>query len=128
MASRAPVPMASRAPVSPAWPSEQQLLATPDFSRTSDAELALCREQLSRSQQQKAGREQDAADAKGDLADTTATRKEDQKYLNDLTAQCDQKTRDYESRQTLRGELSILRLFISYVRTHYFQCDSPALS
>jgi len=33
---------------------------------------------ISSSQQQKAGREQDAADAKGDLADTTATRKEDQ--------------------------------------------------
>merc|ERR1719421_148396 len=34
---------------------------------------------------------QAAADAKGDLADTTASRDDDQKYLSDLVATCEQK-------------------------------------
>merc|ERR1719446_534585 len=55
-------------------------------------------------QKQKATREQDAAEAKGDLADTTATRNEDKTYLDALVAQCDQKSADYENRQKLRGE------------------------
>jgi hypothetical protein len=55
-------------------------------------------------QKQKATREQDAAEAKGDLADTTATRNEDRTYLNALVAQCDQKSADYENRQKLRAE------------------------
>jgi len=44
------------------------------------------------------------AEAKADLADTTATRDADQEYLNDLTATCEQKSADFESRQQLRGE------------------------
>merc|ERR1719444_635151 len=44
------------------------------------------------------------AEAQGDLADTTATRDADQKYLDDLTATCTQKAADFESRQTLRAE------------------------
>merc|ERR1719486_1684171 len=55
-------------------------------------------------QKQKATREQDAAEAKGDLADTTATRNEDKTYLDALVAQCDQKSADYENRQKLRAE------------------------
>merc|ERR1719271_2048161 len=44
------------------------------------------------------------AEAEGDLAQTTADRDEDQKYLDDTTALCTQKTSDFESRQKLRGE------------------------
>eukprot|EP00397_Hematodinium_sp_SG-2012_P020951 GEMP01021616.1.p1 GENE.GEMP01021616.1~~GEMP01021616.1.p1 ORF type:complete len:684 (+),score=216.20 GEMP01021616.1:89-2053(+) len=52
----------------------------------------------------KSQREADGAEAKGDLADTTAVRDEDQKYLTDLNAEHQQKTSDYENRQKLRGE------------------------
>merc|ERR1719271_361211 len=46
---------------------------------------------------------QAAADAKGDLEDTTTTMEADKKYLADLTATCEQKATDFEARQTLRG-------------------------
>jgi len=44
------------------------------------------------------------ATAEGDLADTTATRDADQKYLDDLTAVCATKAADFASRQQLRAE------------------------
>merc|ERR1719420_29129 len=47
---------------------------------------------------------QSAADDKGNLEDTTATRNEDTKYLNDLTATCEQKAAAFAERQTLRAE------------------------
>jgi len=47
---------------------------------------------------------QSKADAKGDLEDTTSTRDADQTYLNDLTATCEQKATDFESRQQLRAD------------------------
>jgi hypothetical protein len=52
----------------------------------------------------KAGKEADAATDKGSLADTTASKEEDEKYLEDLVAQCEQKSNDFASRQQLRGE------------------------
>jgi chromosome segregation ATPase len=52
----------------------------------------------------KAQREQASAEAKGDLADNTASRDEDTTYLQDLNAQCAQKSQDFESRQQLRAE------------------------
>jgi len=49
---------------------------------------------------------QQAADAKGDLTDTTTTRDDDVKFLADMTATCEQKASAYEQRQKLRaGEL-----------------------
>eukprot|EP00747_Dinoflagellata_sp_TGD_P136605 gnl/TRDRNA2_/TRDRNA2_175577_c3_seq33.p1 gnl/TRDRNA2_/TRDRNA2_175577_c3~~gnl/TRDRNA2_/TRDRNA2_175577_c3_seq33.p1 ORF type:complete len:680 (+),score=221.96 gnl/TRDRNA2_/TRDRNA2_175577_c3_seq33:68-2107(+) len=42
--------------------------------------------------------------AEGDLAQTTSDRDEDQKYLDDTMALCEQKTADFESRQKLRAE------------------------
>jgi len=47
---------------------------------------------------------QSKANAEGDLKDTTTTRNEDQKYLDELTATCEQKASDFESRQQLRQE------------------------
>jgi len=44
------------------------------------------------------------ASATGDLKDTTTTRDADKKYLADLTATCEQKASDFESRQQLRSE------------------------
>merc|ERR1719493_621737 len=52
----------------------------------------------------KAKKLQAKADAEGDLTDTTTTRDADQKYLDDLTATCEQKATDFESRQQLRTE------------------------
>merc|ERR1719327_2640886 len=47
---------------------------------------------------------QHKADATGDLKDTTTTRDADVKYLTDLTATCEQKASDFESRQQLRAD------------------------
>merc|ERR1719265_1725758 len=44
------------------------------------------------------------AQCEADLADTTATRDADVKYLNDLTATCATKSSDFASRQQLRAE------------------------
>merc|ERR1719160_958143 len=52
----------------------------------------------------KAAREEAAAQAKGDLSDTTSSRDEDAAYLSALDAQCSQKSSDFESRQELRQE------------------------
>merc|ERR1719327_2643636 len=52
----------------------------------------------------KAERETAAAEAKGDLEDTTKARDGDQEYLDLLVAQCTQKSQDFEARQELRGE------------------------
>jgi len=52
----------------------------------------------------KAKKLQSAADAKGDLTDTTATRDDDEKYLSDLVSTCEQKASDFENRQQLRAD------------------------
>jgi len=52
----------------------------------------------------KAKKLQAKADAEGDLNDTTTTRDDDIKYLEDLTANCEQKAADFEQRQNLRQE------------------------
>merc|ERR1719291_619870 len=44
------------------------------------------------------------ADAEGELAQTTADRDEDQKYLDETTALCEQKANDFAARQQLRAE------------------------
>merc|ERR1719361_2474268 len=52
----------------------------------------------------KAKKLQAKADAEGDLTETTTTRDADVKFLADLTATCEQKASDFESRQQLRTE------------------------
>merc|ERR1719471_2543829 len=44
------------------------------------------------------------ADAESDLTDTRTSKEADEKYLSDLTATCEQKASDFESRQQLRSE------------------------
>merc|ERR1719311_1221116 len=56
-------------------------------------QMDAAKKEIAMKEKQKAGREQDAAEAKGDLADTTATKEEDTTYLNALVAQCDQKSK-----------------------------------
>jgi len=57
----------------------------------------------------KAKREADKAGAEGDKSDTTAALNEDEKYLSDLTATCEQKAADFAKRQELRqGELDAI--------------------
>jgi len=48
--------------------------------------------------------EQAKAEAEADLAETTKERDEDQAYLDETVALCNQKTADFESRQKLRAE------------------------
>merc|ERR1711972_894070 len=52
----------------------------------------------------KAKKLQMKADAEGDLTDTSTTKQADEKYLSDLTATCEMKATDFESRQQLRAE------------------------
>merc|ERR1719486_501348 len=54
--------------------------------------------------EEKAKTLQAKADAEGDLKDTITTRDADSKYLADLTATCEQKASDFESRQQLRAD------------------------
>merc|ERR1719174_2961976 len=53
---------------------------------------------------QRAQTQESKSQAEGDLAQTTADRDEDQKYLDETTALCTQKTSDFESRQQLRAD------------------------
>jgi len=57
----------------------------------------------------KATRLEDAAEAKGDLADTESALAEDTKFLHDLNAECEQKSWDFEQRQKVRaGEIEAI--------------------
>merc|ERR1719324_776287 len=57
----------------------------------------------------KAKREQEKATAEGDLADTSAAKAEDEKFLSDLTTECEQKAIDFETRtKTRQGELDAI--------------------
>merc|ERR1719329_1047519 len=47
---------------------------------------------------------QKAADAKGQLVDTTGTRDADTKYVEDLIVTCEKKSADFANRQQLRAD------------------------
>merc|ERR1711920_232884 len=68
------------------------------------AQIAQATQDRDEKAETKAKKLQAKADAEADLAETTATRDADQKYLDDLTATCAQKATDFESRQQLRSE------------------------
>mmetsp|Transcript_157600 Transcript_157600/g.273439 ORF Transcript_157600/g.273439 Transcript_157600/m.273439 type:complete len:676 (+) Transcript_157600:43-2070(+) len=71
-------------------------------------DLSSQKDAATKSRTEKAGAaakaKQDRANSEGDLQETTATMKEDKKYLADLTASCGTKASDFESRQQLRAE------------------------
>merc|ERR1719409_2107870 len=60
--------------------------------------------EINKKTKQRAETQESKAEQEGDLAQTTADRDEDQKYLDDTAALCTQKTSDFESRQKLRSE------------------------
>merc|ERR1719224_431594 len=68
------------------------------------AQIAQATQDRDEKAETKASKLQAKADAEGDLKDTTTTRDADAKYLADLTATCEQKASDFESRQQLRAE------------------------
>jgi cell division septum initiation protein DivIVA len=69
-----------------------------------NAQIAQATADRGQKAENKAKKLQAKADAQGDLKDTTTTRDADAKYLADLTATCEQKASDFESRQQLRAE------------------------
>merc|ERR1719169_17577 len=68
------------------------------------AQIAQATQDRDEKAESKAKTLQHKADAEGDLKDTTTTRDADSKYLADLTATCEQKAADFESRQQLRAD------------------------
>merc|ERR1712151_714284 len=68
------------------------------------AQIAQATQDRDEKAESKAKKMQAKADATGDLKDTTTTMEADTKYLADLTATCEQKASDFESRQQLRAE------------------------
>jgi chromosome segregation ATPase len=69
-----------------------------------EAQITQAEKDRSEKAEAKAKALQAKADAEGDLKDTTTTMEADKKYLADLTATCEQKASDFESRQQLRAD------------------------
>merc|ERR1719298_220656 len=69
-----------------------------------DSQIKNSQAGLEKDRTDKAKALKDKAAAEGDLVDTTATRDEDQKFLDDTSAECAQKASDFEARQQLRQE------------------------
>merc|ERR1719375_1631458 len=69
---------------------------------TMDTEAAT--DERDQKEELKAQRTEDSAAAKGDSAETTATKEADEKYLAETTAMCEQKASEFASRQALRDE------------------------
>jgi len=67
-------------------------------------QIATATEQRNSKAEERANKQQAAANAKSDLTDTTATRDADQKFLDELTNQCSTKNSEFESRQKLRTD------------------------
>merc|ERR1719218_396727 len=69
-----------------------------------NAQIAQATKDRDEKAESKATALQAKADAEGDLKDTTTTRDADVKYLADLTATCEEKAADFESRQQRRAD------------------------
>merc|ERR1719271_453425 len=69
-----------------------------------NAQIAQATQDRDEKAESKAKNLRNKADAEGDLKDTTTTKDADAKYLADLTATCEQKASDFESRQQLRAD------------------------
>jgi len=69
-----------------------------------DAQIKEATRQRTEKSEARATALQNGASAKSDLADTTNTRDDDQNFLQETTAACNQKGSDFDSRSQLRGE------------------------
>jgi len=73
-------------------------------------------QEISRKTKRRAETQDAKAEAEGDLASTTADRDEDQKYLDELTVLCQQKSDDFAARQELRaGEIEAISKAIEII-------------
>ena len=84
-----------------------------------NAQIAQATQDRDEKAETKAKKLQAKADAQGDLNDTTTTRDADVKYLADLTATCEQKASDFESRQQLRAD----EIVVSVLRTTFLKTN-----
>merc|ERR1719387_2691484 len=69
-----------------------------------DQEIKRNSEKRSEKASTKKGKEAASASAQSDLADTTNSKTEDEKYSAELTTICEQRSADFETRQKLRAE------------------------
>lgn len=69
-----------------------------------DAQIKTATESSEAKTAEKSSNMQSAANNRGELADTTTTRDDDQAYLDDLKSTCRMKSGDFEARQQLRSE------------------------
>jgi len=78
--------------------------------------------EISKKKQLRAETEEAKAEAEGDLAQTEKDRAEDQKYLDIMTALCEQKSTDFASRQELRaGEIEAIQKAIEIISSKTVQ-------
>merc|ERR550519_2945869 len=68
------------------------------------AQISTATDTMNSKKEEKANNQQSAGEARGDLADTTTTRDDDQAYLTDLVSTCRMKSDDFQQRQKLRAE------------------------
>merc|ERR1719446_1806967 len=65
------------------------------------------------------------AQAEGDLAAAKQLFAEDQKFLSDLTQECEQKTRDFDKRQAVRqGEIEAIQKAIEIMSSDAISSDT----
>lgn len=75
-----------------------------------DGDVKKAKMEISMKASAKAQREEDRGSANGDLSDATTARNDDQKYLEDLNAECSLKTTDFQKRQVMRqGEIEAIQ-------------------
>lgn len=84
-----------------------------------EAQIKLATEARNAKESEKAQKHQSAAQAKGDLDDTSATKESNAKYLADLTAQCQTKNEEFTTRQNLRSqEIEALAQAVALLESH----------
>merc|ERR1719238_425195 len=95
-----------------------------------NAQIAQATKQRDEKAEAKASNLQAKAQAESDVDDTTATRDDDTKYLEDLTATCAEKAEAFASRQKLRSDAQSpnQRRVAIYLQEQAKKTDSRILS
>jgi len=84
-----------------------------------EAQIKLATESRNAKEGEKSQKQQAAAQAKGDYEETAGTKESNAKYLADLTAQCQTKHQEFETRQKLRAEeIEALNQCIELLESH----------